>query len=609
MPLANSLNYDVKVGMACAGCDPASNFENMPWGYDGAKEFLAWIANQDDQVWGFVLRKDGKQGYIKVMQNGQNWSPGANLPCGCQGNNDYDMYFKKQNGFNKGSFIPLQLSIPDNYNTAPIDRAGWNLPQGGSRIRWDVAVQNDADCALACDTYPECTGFYTGNQDRYGYKTCVLTRDAPNWGRWNVATFSGIKKSPPPKAQYHGNPVLHSDATNAGGWDWMNHPSGNNCGGFNGSDGNKGSDLKFGTNYNGNCPSRFLTLYCPRIGRIASGTYANPDGSLCDSSGPGCIGGDKANNLRTMCDYSSIDMNQFIKAGHFDEDKGNLYLKKSSWNAAKTDYCSSSQQNLSSPQCQPWLDNPDSGTSFNAIQLALCAPDPNWPNNKICVNAVNQVFKTGVNADKSTANRMVQAACDANPSLKACACYNAVKNGVPGCLNQPTIPGCDSIAAKVGAYKSLGAQFLSTKLVPFCATDQCLSAKTGSSGDYISQPAADQPTLCQDKINACFQQVTVGQISGGTLNAGCTINDLAPSTSTPSTTTPPTSTPSTTTPPTSTPSTTTPPTSKPSTTTPPTSKPSTTKPSTTTPVIIGISVGGFILCIICIVLLYMFRKH
>jgi hypothetical protein len=97
---------------------------------------------------------------------------------------------------------------------------------------------------------------------------------------------------------------------------------------------------------------------------------------------------------------------------------------------------------------------------------------------------------------------------------------------VDECLASPDLPGCKSIADKVGKYKSLGATFLTTSLKPFCACDECTKAKTGSAGQYISQPAADQASLCTDKINACFQQVTIGEMSGGNLNAGCTIQDI-----------------------------------------------------------------------------------
>jgi len=184
---------------------------------------------------------------------------------------------------------------------------------------------------------------------------------------------------------------------------------------------------------------------------------------------------------------------------------------------------------IDTPQCIGWLNPQNPGSaSYNTVKMGLCSSQPDWTTDPRCVNAINQVFKTGSDGEKNMANQMVILKCGTNPSSPACACYNATNRSVDDCLRTPELPGCKSISDKVGKYKTLGATFMTTALKSFCACDECTIAKTGSAGTVISQPAADQPGLCQDKINACFQNITVEKMSGGNLNAGCTIQDINP---------------------------------------------------------------------------------
>jgi hypothetical protein len=224
-----------------------------------------------------------------------------------------------------------------------------------------------------------------------------------------------------------------------------------------------------------------------------------------------------------------VNMEKFVGAGIFNDNLGKQFLTDQSWLQAKNDYCVN-WDNIDKSQCVNWLqpNNPGS-SSYNSVKLGLCASQADWTKDTRCVNAVNQVFKTGSDSEKNMANQMVNIKCGTNPESPACACYNATNRSVDDCLRTPELPGCKSIADKVGKYKTLGATFMTTALKPFCACDECTQAKTGSAGKVISQPAADQPGLCSDKINACFQQVTVGSMSGGNLQAGCTIQDINPS--------------------------------------------------------------------------------
>jgi len=390
---------------------------------------------------------------------------------------------------------------------------------------------SDSTCAQACDTWPECKNWVTSGTDpNPNKKRCLLEGvNANSIGIISADYKYGVKKADTPQDKYKGKRVLASDAVQYGGrpQDMWN---GGNCGGFNGYGEWRGKKMQgFGTNYNGKCPDAFLLSYCPsQLGRPSSGQYSNKDGAKCNSWGPGCTGGDIGNDLGRTCNFSSLDMSKFVNGGRFNESLGKQFLADNSWTDAKNEYCSN-WNNIDKQECIGWLNPQNPGSSsFNTVKMGLCSSQADWSADTRCVNAINQIFKTGSDSEKNMANQMVNLKCGTKPESPACACYNATNRSVDDCLRTPELPGCKSIADKVGKYKSLGATFMTTALKPFCAADECTQAKTGSAGKVISQPAADQPGLCTDKINACFQQVTVGSMSGGNLQAGCTIQDINP---------------------------------------------------------------------------------
>lgn len=190
----------------------------------------------------------------------------------------------------------------------------------------------------------------------------------------------------------------------------------------------------------------------------------------------------------------------------------------------KTNFCSQ-KGFIDEARCKSFLDNTaQSGSTWNIVKMGVCA-GYDWGADPSCVNAVNQVFKTGQAGEQSTAANLVNSYCN-DKSKRACACVNATKRTIDQCLAEPATPGCDTIATKVGKYKTLGAQFLTAQLKPFCASDECQNASTSTEGKYLSQPGPIGG--CNDKINACFQQISVGQMSGGNLAVGCQIQDINP---------------------------------------------------------------------------------
>ena len=388
-------------------------------------------------------------------------------------------------------------------------------------------------CFAVCDSDTNCDGFvFSTSQSRCETYAGTNFSSTHSWVP-DGKLYRKTRQQPLGNGAYQGNPLQVGGCCGGGSQDPNTFANNNgarqpktpntngrgSCGGFNGYGGWSGWNNGFNGSYtccNG-CPESFdLSMCVLDLGTPTDGLYVpTPQGGRGDG-------------VYAQCKYSALNWPSLISQGTFNDSKGRELLTEASWEQAKNDYCAN-WSNIDKTECVQWLQPSSAGShSYNTVKMGLCTP-PNvtdWTTDTRCVNAINQVFKTGSDSEKNMANQMINLACGTNPNSEACACYNATNRSVDECLASPNLPGCKTIADKVGKYKSLGATFLTANLKPFCACDECTKAKTGSAGQYISQPAADQASLCTDKINACFQQVTIGEMSGGNLNAGCTIQDI-----------------------------------------------------------------------------------
>jgi hypothetical protein len=202
----------------------------------------------------------------------------------------------------------------------------------------------------------------------------------------------------------------------------------------------------------------------------------------------------------------------------------------------KTNWCTSSIANMSSSKCSAYYNVPVSSggptNTFNNDAMTLCARNGyNWASDTFCVNRVNDALSNGSSSDKSMATSMINNFCSSgsNNQNPACACYNAVHAGsVAACVSQPSLPGCDSIATKVNALTPAAATFYQNDpqgLSPYCACDQCKQAENSTDGTILRQ----NPANCNSTLNACFQNNSVNEFTGGNLNASCNFNPPSPS--------------------------------------------------------------------------------
>ena len=197
----------------------------------------------------------------------------------------------------------------------------------------------------------------------------------------------------------------------------------------------------------------------------------------------------------------------------------------------KTRWCTQSITNMSTPRCATFYNSSASNggpsNTFNGDAMTVCSRNGyDWGGDTFCINRVNDALVNGTSSDKSTADLMISTYCStgANNQKQVCACYNAVHAGsVASCVSQPNLPGCDSIATKVNALTAAASTFYQNDpqgLSPYCACDQCKQAENSTGGAILRQ----NPSNCNSTLNACFQNNTINNFTGGNLDASCNFN-------------------------------------------------------------------------------------
>jgi len=374
-------------------------------------------------------------------------------------------------------------------------------------------------CAAECNTFDACKTFMVsgGGCQIYGGNSI-----SKQYG-WT----SYLKNSPPSRpTTYYGKQLTIAVSKQYGGAD-QDSWAGNNCAGFNGYFYNKTYN-NFGTNYNGRCPNNFKLSYCPLLlGRPIAGTYANTDGSACNSGGAGCSGGDIDQNLQRKCDFAELDMSRFITAGQFNNQLGTQILQDSSWSQAKNDYCLI-PTNMDTTQCQGWYNtfgtascniNPNNcaNTSYNTAKLTAC----NTPAEIVtpsCVTTINNVMKTGLQSEQTTATGMVSSYCSQNPYDLTCGCYNVATYGAD-CIHNDTksyYAGCTNIYNDYQAYQGIANALIANK---FCTSEDCITSAWISNTEFL--PAARAPATTCPTIQACIQDFRGAHFNQSQIEPSC----------------------------------------------------------------------------------------
>jgi hypothetical protein len=296
---------------------------------------------------------------------------------------------------------------------------------------------------------------------------------------------------------------------------------------------NWGGDTALGSSTGEKFPNDTISSYCIPLGwkyvwdENGNEGWGNSEnygsgGGLGNTAGY-CTSMDHPGGCCGMNDRMSGGIIQnigFDVSAHWN-DMENLGVSKDDANKIRTRYCTVSDAIMSTSRCISWFGKPEAGITYNQAKMAVCSDIklvPDWGKNTGCVNAVNNAIKSSSATDVALAEPMINAYCASNSSSPVCACVNAVTRQISGCTANPSLPGCNNIKQKIDALGKQGA-VISGQLKAYCACDDCQKAANSSDGTIIAQI----PTECTTGINACFSTVNVGNMSGGNLNAQCSI--------------------------------------------------------------------------------------
>ena len=118
--------------------------------------------------------------------------------------------------------------------------------------------------------------------------------------------------------------------------------------------------------------------------------------------------------------------------------------------------------------------------------------------------------------------------CTATPNDPKCGCYNAIAKGLTGCQASPTSPGCSELAALGTQFDQAPAEFkpifqnMKNQVNAMCLSENCKTVR-GSSGNAagILLPGTVPGGDCSSNFNVCLTKLTVGQMTGGNIDASC----------------------------------------------------------------------------------------
>jgi hypothetical protein len=165
--------------------------------------------------------------------------------------------------------------------------------------------------------------------------------------------------------------------------------------------------------------------------------------------------------------------------------------------------------------------------------------NPNWPDNQTVRTFVNNLIQ---NADPTKTNQVLQQFatdlclqyCRTHGSSTHCAVWNAAVNlGYNGCgldVNKD-VPGCrglydlkQTFRRAIGSSPDLATVItpIENAIKPLCFTAESKAATASPSSDYL-RTGPIEVGYCNETINLCLQNVTVGGDMKGTLRQSCNI--------------------------------------------------------------------------------------
>ena len=237
-------------------------------------------------------------------------------------------------------------------------------------------------------------------------------------------------------------------------------------------------------------PPKPYVEYCPKIGGQDIGQVTQTDWS----------------GKQVVCSYNSVSIPL---------DQLSKYFDPTTVNSISADRCGALDYNALSlsSECQKFY-----GAELDSELLKRIEAIPGWSGNAPLMTFVNSKLKAA-NAkvsDQQRAVALVQKNCDANPMDAKCGCYNVTKFG-NGCLNDENkkkYPGCKELAK---AMSDLPAAAQIGTMNMFCASNECSNAKA-SDESLLPGP---NPPVCNMNIAQCVNDFRNANLTGSPVTAEC----------------------------------------------------------------------------------------
>jgi len=227
-------------------------------------------------------------------------------------------------------------------------------------------------------------------------------------------------------------------------------------------------------------------------------------------------------NVKCQYDVVTIPFDQL--GGYFDDTTSNRI---------KADRCAplTYSQLGASSECRTYY-----GSNLDSEMLKRIEANAGWANDAVLRTAVNGYVASELISEppqpsdlSARGKTLIRNFCSAHPDDPKCGCYNAIDKGLSGCQSAPDgTPGCAEL-------KALGVQFdnapdefkpifqnMKNQVNAMCLSENCKTVR-GSSGNAagILLPGTVPGKDCSSNFNVCLSKLTVGQMTGGTIDASC----------------------------------------------------------------------------------------
>lgn len=227
-------------------------------------------------------------------------------------------------------------------------------------------------------------------------------------------------------------------------------------------------------------------------------------------------------------------------------DQLSAYFDETTTNRIKNDRCDplTYSQLGASSECRTYY-----GANLDSEMLKRIEASGNgWADDAVLRTAVNGYVAAELISNppqpsdlSARGKTLIRNFCTANPTDAKCGCYNAIDKGLAGCQTAPDgTPGCAELKALGTQFDSAPTEFkpifqqMKNSVNAMCLSENCKTVR-GSSGNSagILLPGTVPGGDCSSNFNVCLTKLTVGQMTGGNIDASCKQTFNLPSTPAP----------------------------------------------------------------------------